>query len=1037
MSDDTDRSGDSSIAGRSVLELAGDWYPVPVLALVMAFMAWVRAQSWQNFVQNGQVLFSGNDPWYHYRNVAYTVQHWPQTMPFDPMTYFPNGTHVGQFGTLFDQLIATGALIYGLGSPTEFQVKLATLFAPAVFGALVVVPVYFLGKRLGGTSGGVIAALIIALTPGQFLTRSLAGFSDHHVGETLFMATAVVFVLVALDVANRDRPIWELFTARDWDALRPTLLWSALAGLFVGLYIWVWPPGVFLAGIIGVFLVCYLLGTYLRGHSPDHVGIVGAVMMSTTVLVTLVPINTFSFSATRFSIAQPFVAAGAALACVVIVGGSRLWEGLDRDLPRAAFPAALVAAGLVVAGLVAVVLPDVFQFFQRQLLRVVGFGATDTARTVAEATPIQNPGQFLYNSYGLAFYTAIGGVVYLTYQSLREDHIDPVGTFVVIWSLFLLAAAFTQRRFDYYFILSVCTLNAFLAKQVFDLLDVGQMAEDITSIKGYQVLSIVAVLLVITAPLAIRPGGGTYSNVVDTSEQQSSPGSVQNWQSGLTWLDEQTPQEGEFGENPDSALADGRFGTYEKTDDFQYGSGDYGVLAWWDYGHWITVLGDRVPNANPFQQNAEYAAEVFLSTNESYAHESMVDTSGDGEQTRYVMLDYQMGQAGTRKFSAPAAWQRRYAVDNDTGEFVVEPYPGGSDTLPDGLRALRAGDLQQTAYVIQQTQAGSRVITRYAIHSQRSMESMRTRLYQYHGSRAEPTFSDGSVVVADWERVDYRGTTLPGITAATQPVRTFPNRTAAEQYVRRDGTAQIGGVLGKPSEPVPALEHYRLVWASGQSVQTPISRAFGLWSRLNQRPPRPIERTSYLKTFERVEGATIQGEGPANTNVTATVQMRIPTNGQTFTYEQQARTGDDGRFTMTVPYSTTGYDQFGPEQGRTNASVRATGPYSITAPPTVEGDEITRYQANATVSEAQVIGRSDEPVTVTLEGEVISVNDGNSTNSTDSGSGTNTTESGGSDTNSTSSTPTSTPTGTATPTATPSGSLAPPAWLTTPLVAVL
>jgi asparagine N-glycosylation enzyme membrane subunit Stt3 len=315
------------------------------------------------------------------------------------------------------------------------------------------------------------------------------------------------------------------------------------------------------------------------------------------------------------------------------------------------------------------------------------------------------------------------------------------------------------------------------------------------------------------------------------------------------------------------------------------------------------------------------------------------------------------------------------------------------------------------------------------------MESMRTRLYQYHGSRAEPTFSDGSVVVADWERVDYRGTTLPGITAATQPVRTFPNRTAAEQYVRRDGTAQIGGVLGKPSEPVPALEHYRLVWASGQSVQTPISRAFGLWSRLNQRPPRPIERTSYLKTFERVEGATIQGEGPANTNVTATVQMRIPTNGQTFTYEQQARTGDDGRFTMTVPYSTTGYDQFGPEQGRTNASVRATGPYSITAPPTVEGDEITRYQANATVSEAQVIGRSDEPVTVTLEGEAITVNDGNSTNSTDSGSGTNATDSGSSDTNQ-SSTPTPTPTGTATPTATPSGSLAPPAWLTTPLTAI-
>ncbi|PSP98348.1 oligosaccharyl transferase, archaeosortase A system-associated [Halobacteriales archaeon QS_4_70_19] len=1002
-----------------------DYYHVPVVAALFAFMLWIRARNWGEYVTGDQVLFSGNDAYYHYRMVQYTVNNFPSTMPFDPWTSFPTGTSVGQFGTLFDQLIATAALVYGLGSPTAYQVKLVTLFAPAVFGALAVIPTYYLGKRLGGRGGGIIAALIIALTPGQFLTRSLAGFSDHHVAETFFMALSVVFIAIALEVVIRDRPIWELFTARDWDALRPTLVWSALAGAAMGLYIWVWPPGVLLTGIVATFLVLYLLGTYIRGYSPDHVGIAGTVMMTVAFLMALVPINTFSFSATDFSIAQPFVGLAGALACVVIVGGSRLWEGLDQDLPRAAFPAALVGGGLVVLGVVAVALPDVFGFFQRQLLRIVGFGATRTARTVAEATPVQNPGRFLYNSYGLAFYTAVIGLAYLTYRSLREDYIAPVGVFVVIWSLFMLAAAFTQRRFDYYLILSVCALNAFLAKEVFDLLNVDEIADDITSIEGYQVLSILTVVLVITAPLAIRPSGGSYSNVVDTSERQASPGSVQNWESGLRWLDQQTPEEGEWGENPESGLSKGPYGTYERTGDFNYKSGDYGVLAWWDYGHWITVLGDRVPDANPFQQNAEYAAEMFLTTNETYARGSMIDTAGDSEQTRYVMLDYQMGLAGTRKFSAPAAWQRRYAVNKSTGEFVVNEFGGNDDGLPDGLRPLAARDLSRSLYVAQQTQNGPRLVSRYGIHTQRSMESFRTRLYQYHGSRAEPTFRDGSVLVADWEAIDYRGRQFAGITGATQPIRTFPNETAAEQYVRRDGTAQIGGVLGKPSEPVPALQHYRLVWASERTVQTPISRAFALWSQLNGQQPQAIESTSYLKTFERVEGATVQGQGPANTNVTATVRMRIPTNGRTFTYQQQARTDEGGSFTMTLPYSTEGYDQFGPEEGRTNVSVRAAGPYTFTTSPQANQSAIVSYQATANVSEAQVIGVDEEPVTVELQERVVNQpNNGSDDSGTDGNSGT---DDGSTDGR----TPTPTPDGTATPT--PSQSLAPPAWLAAPL----
>ncbi len=80
-------------------------------------MLWIRLRSYDAFIREGTVFFSGNDAWYHLRQVEYTVRNWPATMPFDPWTEFPFGRTAGQFGTIYDQLVATAALVVGLGRP--------------------------------------------------------------------------------------------------------------------------------------------------------------------------------------------------------------------------------------------------------------------------------------------------------------------------------------------------------------------------------------------------------------------------------------------------------------------------------------------------------------------------------------------------------------------------------------------------------------------------------------------------------------------------------------------------------------------------------------------------------------------------------------------------------------------------------------------------------------------------------------------------------------------------------------------------------
>jgi dolichyl-diphosphooligosaccharide--protein glycosyltransferase len=99
--------------------------------------------------------------------------------------------------------------------------------------------------------------------------------------------------------------------------------------------------------------------------------------------------------------------------------------------------------------------------------------------------------------------------------------------------------------------------------------------------------------------------------------------------------------------------------------------------------------------------------------------------------------------------------------------------------------------------------------------------------------------------------------------------------------------------------------------------------------------------------------------------------MRAPVGNYTFTYTQRARSNADGEFSMVLPYSTAGYAEYGPENGYTNVSVRAVGPYNISTPSTLvqlnESAGVEEYAATVDVPEGQVNGDQSGTVEVTLE----------------------------------------------------------------------
>jgi dolichyl-diphosphooligosaccharide--protein glycosyltransferase len=402
----------------------------------------------------------------------------------------------------------------------------------------------------------------------------------------------------------------------------------------------------------------------------------------------------------------------------------------------------------------------------------------------------------------------------------------------------------------------------------------------------------------------------------------------------------ETPAEGTLG-GADNDME--YYGTFDRTEDFDYPDGSYGVQSWWDYGHWITVRGERIPNANPFQEGATEAANYLLAPSEADAERVLARQSDEGNRTRFVMVDWQMVSPNS-KFGAPVVF---YDEADVTREDFIQPM------FTSNFRA------------------------NVPVRNQRYYDSQMVRLYHYHGSAVEPR-----PVVVDWQVQQAQTSAGEEVTVRTFPsnrsdaVREFRNMSQARSFVERDGTAQIGGVGAIPSERVPALEHYRLVRTSEQSAFSTRSyqREFRLIQQLTGFPAVRmfVTNPSWLKTFERVPGARVEGSGaPPNTTVTAEVDMRAPVGNYTFTYRQEARTNEDGEFTMVLPYSTSGYDQYGPENGYTNVSVRATGPYNLTT-----GGELVEingsagveeYRATLDVPEGRVNGDQSEPLEVTLE----------------------------------------------------------------------
>ncbi|WP_137288540.1 oligosaccharyl transferase, archaeosortase A system-associated [Natronorubrum halophilum] len=933
MSTDTERAEEGAETSSSFLETWAKWYHIPVLGAVMLFMFWVRTQSYDRFVtDDGTPALAGVDSWYHWRTLEWTAENYPNTMPYEIWTGFPTGNYVGQFGTLFDQLIVTVAMIVGLGDPSAETLYTVALLAIPAMAALVAVPVFYMGRRLGGTIGGISAIIVLALAPGSFLSRSTVGQLDHHVGEVLFMAIAVLGMMVALRVAEREQPIYELVVDRDWGALRTPTIYSVLAGFALSLYVWAWPSAIVLIGIFGVFFAIQLCLDYLRGISPDHVAFVGAVSLGVTTIITLLLIEEIGFSVSSFGVLQPLTAALVAVGCLFMAWLARTWN--ERDLDRRYYPLAIGGIAGVAMLVMWLALPDLYSTLIGNLTgRLLPIDPSTSTLTISEAQPPDDFTSYVSDEFGAAFFTMLLGLALLVARPFFGRDYRAEYTLVIVWSLFLISMTATQVRFSYYLVLAVAVVNAaFIADVVrlFDL-DLEGGVDSLRQVETYQVIVLLMVVLLLFAPL-LPPMAGENATAWDRGENVGPSQDAMHWQESNHWLAENTPEPGNWG-GADNASELDYFGTYEYPDggDYDYPQGAYGVMSWWDYGHLITTQGERIPHSNPFQQNAR-SSSAFLTAESEEQGELVLDTIAAGEsplddenalrsneeleamaedatheEIRYVMIDHAMAGG---KFHAITEW-----TEPDYSHFVT------AEDLGD--EPLHADNLSEA---FGEVPYDNTMLSKLYFDDASGMEHYRT---------VHENEDAGTAFFVSYAEVYHEQAFQP---QTAQQLESMGYENGDVLYVS-------GGQLAPPGEGNPAVR-----------INRPESQQGAL--QLQQNPSTVLfdaQRSAAVKTFERVEGATIAGtvddeDDLLGDDAPVHVELELETNAdRTFNYTQEVELAADGSFEVTVPYATN--DELGVEDGYTNSSVEALGDYTVSVG--VPGEE--GYEGQLSVPETAVV----------------------------------------------------------------------------------
>jgi dolichyl-diphosphooligosaccharide--protein glycosyltransferase len=531
---------------------------IGVLSLSFSISAMIRGQPADYGFQLNEF-----DPYFNYRATQFIVENGiPAYFEWhDDMSWYPFGRDVA--GTSQVMLHITTAVLYGAFGGDLYGF---TIVFPLVIGSLTAIVIFALVRVIGGTTAGLFASLMYSVSLPILTRGSLGWFKSEPLGLFYGLLAAYLFLSAIKSTSHK------IAAAK-----------MIGGGIFLGFAFSAWGGTDFFVLPIGLFILSLPFtrkdAGFLRWAVP---------LFILGLAISLAPFERPGLG--FFGKASGLMIIGPTLFLIASSFIQKIAGEKKARLYTALFLIVVIAAGIGIISANVFGLPS-FRYLNaiNPFLTTLD-PLTDSVAEHATTTVFQS---FLFNSVFMVF-AGIG--VWLIFKNLSNEANQrrDVQVFALIFGLLGVYISSAFIRLELFSSLALVILGsiglALLTKEIFK----PARQESKKLIRSHPKTIKISFLVVITIFLIVplmAPASSNWVNAVKVPPTILNGGSNYNiatsdWLDAMAWLKENTPN-------------------------------DAVVASWWDYGYWITTLGERrsiADNATLIDWRIEQMAQAFLST---------------------------------------------------------------------------------------------------------------------------------------------------------------------------------------------------------------------------------------------------------------------------------------------------------------------------------------------------------------------------------------------------------------------------------------
>ena len=521
-------------------------------------------------ILRGPNLIKAFDPWIQYYNAEYLSTHsiYDYFHWFDFKSWYPTGVYRAD---LRPGLTFTAVIIYKILNFVGLNIPLYDVcyFFPAFMGGITVIVMYFLGKEVHSKGTGLIAAFFLAFNIG-FMQRTMAGFFDN---ETIGVFSTLMIFLFYLKALRTGK-----------------IVFSILSGIFLGYLSLSWGGYQFVYLIIPLITIILILAKKYN----ENVLINYAVVQGTGLLIFSLY---FNFDYTRLF--SSLDTAGIFIFTILLIffhliyskkeTQPALYNGIVNSIKWGIIPL------IIIAGMILWINPDLIPFgFGARFQTILNPLFREQVNLVASVAE-QNPsawGIFYYNTLIPLILIPLG--IYFSFK--RLDYAD---IFMIIFLILLFYFTGSMIRIILLFAPAAALIAAYGLVNVLRIYGsfLGESKAGVSKKRRRQVKGTVgnsetfAVYLIVGFLCIAQVVHASNISINSLSYSQIVPGNLHDWEESLTWMKD----------------------NLEGTDV---------VVSWWDYGYWLTPIGNVTTvndNATRNSTRIGLTGMGFMQTNELYS----------------------------------------------------------------------------------------------------------------------------------------------------------------------------------------------------------------------------------------------------------------------------------------------------------------------------------------------------------------------------------------------------------------------------------